>query len=207
MTMHDDMLSYAITSSAYIISSMSYSDRKKIKNVILFGSVAQMRTHEESDVDIFFDTDAPQTVQNRIKTSINKMTGQWKMTQDALRFKMKKIDNDINVTVGNLDEWADLHRSIASSGIVLYGKYVSKQLSKTMHIIFSWENLGKNKGAILNKLYGYKSGKKYYSGLLEKNHGKKLGRGTIMIPADKKEIITDMFEKYGIDYSMFEVWA
>jgi len=207
MTLQYDTLSYAITSVAYIVSSMPAHDRKKIMNIVLFGSVAQMRAHEESDVDIFFDTDAPATSQNKIKTSINKAIGNWKTTQEALRFKMKKVDNNINVIVGRLDEWTELHRSIASSGIVLYGRYVSKRLSKTMHIIFSWENLGKNKGAILNKLYGYKAGKKRYPGLLEKHHGKKLGRGTVMVPADKKEIVMSVFEKYGIDYSMFEAWV
>ncbi len=206
MSIQQGRYNYSILASAHMMAGLPESDRRRIKNIILFGSVAQMRAYEDSDVDIFIDTDAPETVKKRIRSSANKIIDEWKSTQEALEFKMKRIDNPVNISIGKLDEWEDIQRSVASTGIVLYGKYSGKIRVKELHVIFSWENLGKSKGSILNKFYGYKSGKKRYPGLIEKVHGKKLGRGTIMIPVKNKDAVMDVLEKHGIDYSMFEVW-
>src|SRR3989338_953254 len=206
MNLQQAMQNYAVIVVAHILSSLSGSEKKRINNVILFGSIAQMRSSEESDVDIFFDTDAPKTFQTRLRSRINKIIDELKITPRALEFKIKKIDNEINVIVGKLDEWNDLQRSIASDGIILYGKYQPKTSSEELYVIFSWENLGKSKGAVLNKFYGYKIGKRRYPGLIEKIRGIKLGRGTIMVRSENRQIIIDVLEKYGIDYSMFEVW-
>ena len=77
---------------------------------------------------------------------------------------------------------------------------------KTSDTILSWEKSGKAKGALLNKIYGYKVRGKRYPGILEKMGGTKLGHGTIMVPAEHKDVFISVLEKYKVNYSRREVW-
>ena len=196
---------YAVFGVSYLINSLSQDELKKLKAVILFGSVAQGNATADSDVDIFFDMDIPKTVQKEFKTKLNKAAEQFYLSNLAFKFKLKGIDNSLSIIVGKLEEWPDLKRSIASTGIALYQKYVSKieEKSKTL---FSIENIKKNKGALLNKLYGYKAKKKRYPGLIQKCSGSRLGSAFI-VSSEKKQLIVDAFKKYNVDYTMQDVWV
>lgn len=206
MTLQYEIHKYGLLCSSYIITNLLQNEKEKIKSVIFFGSAAQMRAFEESDIDLFFDTSASKKNCTHLRSKINKIIGKWKLTQTALEFKVKKIENEINIIVGNLEEWDDLKRSIASNSVVLYGKYQAKPFTKKLYNIVSWENTEKSRGAVFNSIYGYKSAGKRYKGLLQKNEGVKLGKSTIMIPSEQRQKITDVFEKYGIGYSIHEVW-
>lgn len=206
MTLAYEIYRYAILASAHIISSLFESEIKKIQAVILFGSVSQFRATKESDIDLFIDTAAPKTVQKALRAKLNAAKEKWHLNSRALEFKLKGIENELSIVVGELEKWKELKQTISSTGIVLYGRYLAKPFKEKAYAIFSWERLGKAKGAFLNRIYGYKINKKYYPGLIEKLKGFKLGRGTIAIPSNNRQIIIDFLEKYKIDYSMYEVW-
>lgn len=198
---------YAILAAAHLVASLSEKDARCLNSVILFGSVARETATKESDVDLFFDVNASLSAQRAFRAKLNR-TAEWFYTSNTgLAYKLKGISNEIKITVGRLNEWTDLSQSMAVDGIVLYGRYTSKPSKLKAHTIVSWERLGKAKGALLNKLYGYKAGNKRYPGLLMKKGGTKLGRGTIMVPATSKDVFISALKKYSINYSQYEVWG
>ncbi len=206
MTRQLEILKYALHAAAYLISGLSPNDIKRIDSVALFGSVARLSATEESDIDIFFDINAPKKVQLFLRAKLNKLAEQFYLTTIALEFRSRGIDNEISVKAGKLEEWEDLAQNIASHGIILYGKYLKEPHGLKPYTILSWQTPGKSKGALLNKIYGYSAGKKKYPGLLKKTGGTKIGGGTIMVPGKTREMFVDVLEKYKVDYSRYDVW-
>lgn len=198
---------YSLLASAHLLSCLSDSEIKKIKSVILFGSVARGNAEEESDVDLFFDTDSPKKIQLFLRSKLNQAAEDFYLTNKALEFRLGGIENEISLKVGSLEEWPDLAQSISSNGIILYKKYTNKPPGLKSYSIFSWKKPGKSKGALLNKFYGYKVGKKTYEGLIQKTKSIKIGSGTIMVPSEKRDLFIEVMEKYKIGYSRYDVWS
>ena len=197
---------YAVLAVAHLISSLSERELKRVRHVLLFGSTARFAASEESDIDVFFDVSAPKSFQLALRARLNKAAGQFYLTNTALAFKAKGIDNEVSVRVGILVEWTELAQSIASHGLILYSKYIAKPPALSAYTIVSWKS-PKNRGALLNKLYGYTANHTRYPGLLEKNKGIKLGKATIMVPAQSKDSFIDVLEKYKVNYFRRDVWG
>ncbi len=201
------ILRYAIIGGSFLVSNLSTHELNNLNQVIIFGSVARNSAAQESDIDIFFDVDMSKKQEILLRSKLYKIAEEFYLTNQALSFKMKSVNNEFSLKVGRLKEWAGLAKSISSEGIVIYGKYTSKPPESKANSVFSWEKPGKSKGAFLNKMYGYKSGKKRYPGLLQKYSGTKLGPATIMVPASSRDIFLSALEKYKVNYSRFDVWT
>ena len=199
-----NILNYAIFASSYLINCLSENELKKLQDVILFGSVAQNMATADSDIDLFFNVDMSKSAQKKLIAKLNKAAEKFYLSNIAFEFKLEKIENPLSIKVGKIEEWPDLKRSIASTGIILYGKYAT-QIKEKARTIFSIEQIGRLEGALLNKLYGYKSGKKRYPGLIKKIGGIKIKRAFI-IPSEQKQLIKDIFRKYKVDYSTYDIW-
>ena len=191
--------------AAYLVSSISENELKCVRNVLLFGSAARFAASEESDIDIFFDVSASERFRLALRAKLNKAGEQFYLTNTALEFKSKGIDNELSIKVGKLEKWEQLAQSISSYGIIIYGKYDAKPPGTKSYTILSWKS-PKNKGALLNKLYGYRANDKRYPGLLQKTNGVRLGRAVIMVPAHAKDMFIDAMEKYKVNYSQYDVW-
>jgi predicted nucleotidyltransferase len=197
---------YAIASASYLLARLSEKELGCVNHLILFGSAARGDATEGSDIDLFFDVDMCPGGQKVLKAKLNRMAEKFYLSTAALEYKMKGVSNEINIFVGRLAEWRELNRSVSADGIVLYGKYTSKPSETKAYTILSWEKAGRVKGALLNKLYGYRAGGKKYPGLLSKKNGMKIGKGVIMVPADQRDAFTSVLEKYKVNYSRYEVW-
>ena len=121
---------------------------------------------------------------------------------------MKGIENKINIKVGRLQEWKDLYRSIASTGIILFGPYEAENMPSGVkhNIIIFWKKIRINRGAFLNKLYGFKVRNKHYSGLLDKFEGRKLGKSCILLPIQYKLAIFKLLRKHKVKSQAIEVF-
>lgn len=197
---------YAILAAGYLLSGLEEKELKCVNSVILFGSTARGTATEESDIDLFFDVELSKSSEKTLRARLNKIAEEFYLSNIALEYKMNGIANEISITVGRLGEWDQLNRSISSEGMILYGKYTKKPSRTKAYTILSWEKSGKAKGALLNKIYGYKIRGKRYPGILEKMGGTKLGHGTIMVPAESKDAFISVLEKYKVNYSRREVW-
>lgn len=198
---------YALSASFFIIQDIG-DWLPKINSVILFGSMAQGRASKESDVDIFFDTETNRTQKNKLQSAIRKAVSSFRLSQVALKFKMEGISSEISPVIGRLEEWESLESSILSTGIVLYGKYKTTRLKGGLknHFLVFWGPKIKNRGAFLNKVYGYNVGKKHYKGFIEKSGGLKTGKSAVIVPADKKDELYKILEAYNVNYQIVEVF-
>lgn len=193
--------------SSYFVSYLLYElrDYENIKNIILFGSVSTGNATSESDVDIFVDVKKDSS---KLKKDVEKILERFYKSREALIFKNKGVDNKINIIVGKLDDWADLKKSIESTGMVLYGNYSSSGNSGgRKYALISWDKIGKNRGAFLNKVYGFKVGEKRYKGLIETFGGRKIGKSSLMIPVEHKEDIFKAIKEYDVNASILEVYV
>ena len=195
---------YASYFVSYLLNNAKGVDN--IERIILYGSVARDEGTGESDIDLFIDVKKKtKKFENEIKDVLEKFYE----SREASLFKLKGISNDFDIKIGDLKEWKDLHKSIASTGVVLYGPYElrGKISDAKQFVIIFWDEIGKNRGAFLNKLYGFKAGDKYYEGLLEKYDGRKLGKSCIMLPVQYKKEIFKLLEKYEVKAKVLEVFS
>ncbi|MBS3078866.1 nucleotidyltransferase domain-containing protein [Candidatus Pacearchaeota archaeon] len=200
----ENLKSYASYFVAYLINNLQ--NEKEIERIVLFGSVAKNQENKESDVDIFIEV---KKKSNKFENDIKRILEKFYKSREALLFKARGIDNKINLKIGKLEEWKDLQRSISSEGIVLYGRYESGKLpSDVKHfIIIFWDKIEKNRGAFLNKIYGFKIKDKSYEGLLSKFTGKKLGKSCIMIPIQNKVDIFKLIREHKVSAKSIEVFV
>lgn len=194
---------YASYFTSYLLAN--FENPNEIERIILFGSVARGEATKESDVDIFIET---KKESDKLKNRIDRILKEFNESREALLFKAKGIDNKINLIVGKLDNWKKLKNSIESNGIVLYGKIIpsGKTAGRKQAVIF-WDRVGENRGAFLNKIYGFKSGGKHYIGLVEKLGGRKLGKSSIMVPIENREEIIHLLKYYKANAKIVEVYA
>src|SRR3989344_7636019 len=144
-----EIFRYSVLAASHLISSLSENEIKHVRNVLLFGSAARFVASEKSDIDIFFDVLASKRFQLALRAKINKAADEFYLTNIALVFKSKGIDNELSIKVGKLEEWKELAQSISTHGIVLYSKYITKPSGLKAYTILSWETPGKFKGALL----------------------------------------------------------
>ncbi|MFH0836853.1 MAG: nucleotidyltransferase domain-containing protein [Candidatus Aenigmatarchaeota archaeon] len=207
MNKQEERKAYVISFASYLMKELAdKSLMDEINKIILFGSVAKSESTKESDVDIFID----------IKKKSKKLDGvihgiiiEFYNSKDALIFKTKGIDNKLNVIIGRLKDWKDIHRSIMSTGIVLWGQYEEKEKPEnTKHeIVFYWDSIGINRGAFLNALYGFNANNRRHFGLLEKFNGKRIGKSCIIIPVQHREDVVKLFKKYKVSAKALEVFV
>lgn len=193
---------YAINTVTYVLNKLNQELFNDIKQIILFGSVARGTATKESDIDLFFETN------KKNKNIIKKKINEFYISREGLLFKTKGISNQFQITVGKIEEWKELHKSIASEGIILYGPYLGKSPKGLKHhFIISWENLDiKNRGAFLNKLYGYSVGGTKYKGLVKKWDAKKIGKSAILLPSKYKLDLFKILDKYKVDFKIIDVY-
>src|SRR3989344_2825565 len=192
--------------ASYFVSYLLYElgDYSNIKNVILFGSVSTGNATSKSDVDIFIEV---KKYNSNFKKNVENVLEKFYKSREALIFKNKGIDNKINVLIGKLNDWKDLKKSIESTGIVLYGPFIaSGSLKGKKYIIISWDKIGRNRGAFLNKIYGFKVGEKKYKGMIETFGGRKIGKSSLMIPVENKDEIFKAIKDYDVNARLIEVY-
>lgn len=200
--MNEILKAYAVRFTSFLIEKLG-KETSEIDNIILYGSVARGTADKESDIDIFIDTS------HNIKERINEILEEFYDSREYTLFRSKGVNNEIELKIGELTEWKDLHRSISSSGKVLWGRYkTTEEPIGTEHkIIFSWDKIGRSRSSFLNRLYGYESKDKKIIGLLEEWGGKKIGKSSIMIPIQYKEDMLKLIEEYNVNAKNIEVYS
>lgn len=199
--MPKNLISYASYFTSYILDNIN--DIDNLNKIILFGSASREEATKESDIDIFIVVNK---LTKTFEKKLDKLTEDFYKSRNALIFKNKGVDNKINLIIGKLEKWRDLKKSIESTGIVLYGGYAPSGVEGKKYALFYWDKIEKNRGAFLNKIYGFKVGKKEYKGLIEILEGRKIGKSSIMVPVEYKREILKLIKKYKVNSRIIEIY-
>ncbi len=194
--MSSKLLPYAVDFVSFLLQKVK--KREEIKNVILFGSVARGEEDKASDVDLFINTRIESFVLEKEYASI--LADFYSSTKYKHYWKLLGVANEIKLQAGILEKWKELQPSIIADGIIMYGKFMP-EIKEGKHIVFFiWENISPNsKRVLFNKqLLGYNQNEKKYQGLLEKYHGERMGKGSIIVPLEYSAVIHTHFKKYKI---------
>lgn len=195
---------YANYFVAYLFNNLKNADN--IKRIALYGSVAKGETNKDSDIDLFIEINKGD---KKFIKEIGKIEKNFYESREAALFKSKGVNNKFDIKIGSLKEWKELYGSIASTGIILYGHYEAEELpSGVKHfILIFWDKIEINRGAFLNKVYGFKIGNKRYSGMLEKFGGKRTGKSCIMLPIESKDDIFKLLREHKVNARTIEVFV
>ncbi len=200
MLKRNEFIAYAIDFSSYLLSKIEDIDR-----IILHGSIARGDFDEESDVDLFIDT------QKEIEKKVNKTLENYYKTNKFKEWNLKGIQNHFSIITGELDkkEWKNLKRAIINTGIILYGKYKFNAEKVNYYTLFSFENIkpDKKRIAIFRKLFGFKIGKKEYPGLIRKINAIKVGKGSILVPTEHVNKLKQYFQEKKVLVKLYDLWS
>ena len=204
-----------IIAYVYDFLSMVFEDevKEKIKEVILFGSVAKGTFDKKSDIDLFFNIKEKKD-EKEIEEKLKSILKSFEVKSEKT-WALKNIKLPISFIAGNLEDktWKNIKEEIISSGIVLYGEYKENPegLNHNYLFYYSLSNLHrKNKMKFIRIMFGYslKKGSSNYEqeGLLKQIKGLKLGSNAILIPSYEILKIKKVFNDFKINYKIIEAW-
>ncbi|MBS3071954.1 nucleotidyltransferase domain-containing protein [Candidatus Pacearchaeota archaeon] len=200
MVSQNELIAYAMNFASYLISKLDSIDR-----IILHGSVARGDFDEDSDIDIFIDAN------NKFEERINKIIKNYYNTINYKEFELKGIKNEISTIIGKLDnqEWKSLKRAIVNTGVILYGKYKAEVEKIHQYVLISFENIKPEKKRVstFRKLFGFKIGNKSYAGMTEEINGKRIGKGSLMVPIEKANIIIKYLKEKKVAFVIYDIWT
>ena len=200
MLKRNELIGYSMEFASFLVSKVQYIDR-----IILYGSIAKNEFDEESDIDIFVDA------QKKLEGKIKKILEEFYKTENYKKWKLKGLDNEISLIVGNIDdkEWKDLKRAIITSGLILYGRFISDIEKKNSYTLFSFENISpeSRRVSMFRKLFGFKVGKKEYKGYINELKGKRFGKGVIIVPLENSQRLKDLLKKKKIGFRIIDFWT
>lgn len=196
--------------------AQSLKDIPTLEAVILFGSAATGELHKKSDIDLLLLFSADH----------NPETGaEGKQVYQRAREieRAHKLENPFSFVFVNRGEEADstFLWEVAKDGYVLYctpesilGRVELGHLKPSALISYTLRRMPpKDRMYIDRQLYGYTvkkvhKGKEYVSereGLIHR-YGKKLGRATFLIDAQKSDDVLRLFNEKGVVYTLTKVW-
>lgn len=188
--------------------------QEKIKEIMLFGSVAKNSFDKKSDIDLFFNVKEKKD-EKEIEEKLKSILKSFEIKAEKT-WGLKKIKFPINFIVGSLEDetWKNLREEIISSGVLLYGQYkeMPENLSHNYLFYYSLNNLSrKNKMKFIRKMFGYslKRGRKKYEqrGFLKEISGLKIGSNTLLAPSQEVLKIKKLFRDFKIKYKIMESWV
>lgn len=196
-----DLISYAMDFASFLLRGEEV-EGTDVKEIILFGSVARGDFGPESDVDIFVDLYKTED-EEKTEDSAQRRLKKFYQSESYDRWKLRGVENEINVKVGVLEEWK-LEESIETEGITLYSDYKGISPGTKMDLfVFEPIKPVKTRNRVVRKIFGRSDTKK--SGLLEELSGIKLTPRSFMVPRKNTDRIKEVLDENKVDYRIFSV--
>ena len=196
------LIPYALSFASFLFSSLDKTEQENIKEVVLYGSASRGDYRKDSDVDIFINVYNSNSISKRVE----KIVEDFYQTEIFKRWRLIGIENTISCITDNLEKWGDLKTSIVSNGLSLFSKYASKSKGE-LFVVFYWDKIGFESKRVLisKKLYGYRTKKSVYKGLLELTNSTKLGSNCILTPLESAKKIDSVFKENKITLKRIHV--
>jgi predicted nucleotidyltransferase len=182
-------------------------DRKSVRSVILFGSMARKEQRSESDIDLFVDVN-PSFI-NEIQATSREAVNEFELRSERT-WKLRGITHPFSVIVGDLqsEQWKELRNEMAIYGVVVYGRRDHEVQNKNRTFIsYDLSRLKQHqKMAALRALFGYtlKKGKKVYrrEGIVSSLHAEKLSNA-LLVDREHAQNIRDVLRKNNVKFREF----
>lgn len=187
---------------------------RKIRTLIVFGSVAKGTADARSDVDFLVVLDARTPVG---RTPERKLVGEIALDLE------KKFDKGISLVFTDRD-FHGLDRQFIEEafkdGLVVYGKSprvgVGRlKLEPYSLVYFSLKKISKSdKMKLRRALYGHLTVRRYKRktyksetrGLIEKLGGKRTGIASVLVPAKNFREFADVLQRFQVEFEKLDVW-
>lgn len=170
-----------------------------VEAVILYGSHARGDFHEGSDVDLLIVFGDQESYEEG-----------WRRVMD-LTARRDIFVQAVTVTVEELRS-STLLPSILREGKVLYSKAsfdLQSLIEFKPHVLITYSLTGLSscrKVKFVQGLYGRRSGKYTYEGVLSRIGGLRIGRSCRMVPMEKMEEAIRILDSEGVSYTLRHVW-
>ena len=184
------------------------ADRREVKSALVYGSVAVETAQPESDLDLLIV--APRDSHEELARDLYRIGARHDVTVSPYLVERTELET--------LDP--QFLESVVRDGVVLKGKPLAPslrvlQLEPYQLVTLQLDRLNQREKVRLSRdLYGYSSERKYKRkryrshkiGFLERIGGRKLGRGTFLIPSRSWPELEALLEKRGGKRWAFTVW-
>lgn len=171
----------------------------KINGIFLFGSVSRGDFDDDSDIDIFIDTNDESIVK---KASI--ITLKTFYSLEGKKWEYKGVKNKLSVKVGKLEEW-DLKDSVEKEGIILYSQS-SPKLKKFLLFKISTIRDSAKRVKVMRKIFGRKEKNYSEPGLTDKYPGEKISPSAFIISSEGMHEAASLLTKEKAEFSFKEIW-
>lgn len=170
--------------------------------VILFGSAARNDAKPTSDIDLFVIVANEDAKEKVVKWAISESERIGRKIQTIVRTQdeLRKVDSAFILSVIQHGKVMYL-----APGAELPVRYL---LPLKPVVIFSYNTTDlspERRSTLAHTLYGREvksKGRKYeQKGILEKCDGKRVGRATVMVPAERKEVIEEFLNNMRVKFS------
>jgi len=111
-----DLIGYAHAYLSFVLPRL----KTKVKDIILFGSVARGDFGPESDVDLFFNGITEEEAK-KLEWELKSLQKLFTTSKIQELWEQKGITNAITVKAGVLEQW-ELRGSLLAEGLLLQGK-------------------------------------------------------------------------------------
>lgn len=170
-------------------------ENEEVFDVIIYGSAVKGKS-DFNDLDLAILLNKKSSVSNKLK-----------LAQELKSILKNKIDYELDVKgIDILDlmnkEFIAKQGIITSGYLILNKKNISNLFGFNSYSIFVYNLKGLNNSK--KTLFRYAIGGRNGKGLLELKGGEQLGRGSIRIPLIYEEEFKEFFEKFGINYKIFD---
>lgn len=196
------LISYAVAFVSFLMRQPELGGGV-VRSIYLFGSVARGDFTQDSDVDVFIDTEREN--EPVLASAVKKATKNFLHSDERKKFLVLGIRNEMDVKYGNVKEW-DLFTSIQKEALVLFSSSVSVFFRKHFFVeVKPIANIAK-RNKVIRALAGRKERNRKERGLVSSMGGTVIDSRHYFIPAEKVGAVTQLFAKEKVLYELREMW-
>lgn len=197
-----ELVAYTHAYLSYILPRV----KTKIREIILFGSVARGDFDQDSDIDLFFDV-LNENDALLLKKELKLFDPKFYESKIYEIWKQKGFTNRISAKVGILDQW-ELRGSVLAEGITLQAKY-HRGLPGEGYMLLSFSPIRDitKRNRITRALFGREEKGFKKDGMVSKVGGRRISPTVFLVPLQFSREIISFLRKEKVDIELREIWG